>query len=165
MELNLKSTKKMLMLNFITLIFAYPVIMTLLLFISTDFKSMKLIFSLMLFVGAPILAFVSYIYYRLISKAQRFIDGNVRDIKAIVFARRSPFIATVLFVSPLVIGSFIITLMAYYQRVFSFAISGCVFYTCWYLPCLCSCPLSLLQAHDYNLSCNCLYKFKIPFYV
>jgi chromate transport protein ChrA len=118
MELNLKATRKMLMLNFITLIFAYPVIMTLLLFMSTDFKSMKLIFSLMLFVGAPILAFVSYIYYRLISKAQRFIDGNVRDIKAIVFARRSPLIATGLYVSPLVIGSFIITLMSYYQRVF-----------------------------------------------
>ncbi|HPD78906.1 MAG TPA: methyl-accepting chemotaxis protein [Spirochaetota bacterium] len=117
MELNLKATKKMLMLNFITLIFAYPVIMTLLLFMSTDFKSMKLIFSLMLFVGAPILAFVAYIYYRLISKAQRFIDGNVRDIKAIVFARRSPFVATGLFISPLVLGSFIVTMIAYFQRI------------------------------------------------
>lgn len=114
---DLTQIKKQLMLNFILCNLAYPVILLLLLIMSMKLSDILRASTAMTIFTIPAVGIVFFIYHKITARLQKMIDERSDDEAAIQFAKRLPVLVSVLFAAPLVSGSIVVTVIAYYLRV------------------------------------------------
>ncbi|HOP30862.1 MAG TPA: methyl-accepting chemotaxis protein [Spirochaetota bacterium] len=114
---DLTQIKKHLTINFIACFISYPVIMTLLLLMSVNKAAVLAAMKFMTLFSIPVFIIVLLIYHKLTDKLQKLINEKADDENSIGFAKRLPGIVSVLFFTPLISGSLIITVMSYYKRI------------------------------------------------
>jgi len=110
--------KKQLMQNFILCNLAFPVIFTLLLFMSMKASAVIKSAEIIVIFTIPTLGIILFIYHKITNKLQNMINERKNDEASIKFAKRLPLSVSILFATPLVASSILATIIGYYIKVF-----------------------------------------------